>query len=120
MIGMVLRTQCKGVAEEGSDSIDVLKIISGVALKAGPREVGESRCAVLMTDRTLVQNQLKMLYSIIQVRDPPISHVFGESCVAYIYVSSNFAVYEGLQSEFRQQKLTGQSSGSLTSNSAPF
>jgi hypothetical protein len=67
MIGMALRTQCKGAAEEGSGGINALQIISNITFKAGPCEIGESCCMVRMADRTLVQNQLKMLYSSVQV-----------------------------------------------------
>lgn len=54
MIGVALRTQCKGFVEQGSDGVDVLRIISNETFEAGPREVAESRCAVRMVDRTLV------------------------------------------------------------------
>jgi hypothetical protein len=49
--------------EEGSGSIDTLKILSGVAFKAGPCKVGESCCMVRLAGWTLFQNQLKILYS---------------------------------------------------------
>lgn len=67
---MVLRTQCKGIAEVGNDGINVLKTISNVALKAHICKVGESRCVVWMADRAPVQNQLKMLHKFIQMRLP--------------------------------------------------
>jgi hypothetical protein len=47
-----------------------------------------------MADRTLVKNRLKMLHSIVQVRDHPAPHVSGKSCVTCICVSSNITVYE--------------------------
>jgi hypothetical protein len=94
MIGMALRTQCKGVAEEGNGGIDVLQMVSDVASKAGPREVGESCCMVRMAGRTLVQNKLKMLYSSVQARDPLACYVFGKLRVACICASSNLAFYE--------------------------
>jgi hypothetical protein len=100
---MALRTQCKGVAEEGNGGIDIVKIISDVAFKASPREVGESCCMVRMAGQTLVQNQLIMLYSSVQVRDRPTRNVFGELRVTCICVSNNLAVYEGLQMAFYQQ-----------------
>jgi hypothetical protein len=93
---MSLRTQCKGVAEEGSGRINVFKIISIIAFKAGPRKVGESCCAVWMADRTLIQNRLKTPHSIIQMRDCLVRHVFGDVCMAGICVSSNIAFYEVL------------------------
>jgi hypothetical protein len=75
---MALWTQCKGVAEEGRDGIDVLKILSDVAFKARPRDVGESCCMVRMAGWTLVQNQLKVLYGSVQVRDGLARSVFGK------------------------------------------
>jgi hypothetical protein len=53
---MALRTQCKGVAEEGSGGIDVFKMVLNIASKASPREVGESCCMATMVDQALVQN----------------------------------------------------------------
>jgi hypothetical protein len=50
-----------------------------------------------MADRTLVQNQLKILYSSIQVRDIPACHVFDKSGVARICVSSNLRVQQGIR-----------------------
>jgi hypothetical protein len=100
---MALRTQCKGVAEEGNGGIDLLQIILDVAFKACPREVGESCCMVRMAGRTLVQNQLIMLYSSVQVRDGLARNVFGKLRVTCICVSNNLAVYEGLQMAFHQQ-----------------
>jgi hypothetical protein len=91
---MVLWSQCKGVTEEGSGDINVFKIISDETFKARPREVGESCCTVWMVDRTLVQNQLKMFYGSIQVRDILACHVFDKSGVARICVSSNLGVQE--------------------------
>jgi hypothetical protein len=67
---MALRTKCKGVAEEGNNDIDVLKIISHIALKVRMRKVGDSRSVVWMADRTPVQNQLKQLHSSVQMREP--------------------------------------------------
>jgi hypothetical protein len=94
---MALRTQCKGIAEEGSGCINInvlkMKMIMIIAFQAGPRKVGESCCTVWMADRTLAQNRLEVLYSMFQVRDPIASHVFGESYMARICVSTNFAVY---------------------------
>lgn len=75
---MALQAQCKGVAEEGSGSISVMKIISYVAIKTGRRGVGESFRAVWMANRTLVQNQPKMFYSILQVRNILACYVCGK------------------------------------------
>jgi len=94
--------------EEGSGGIDILKMVLNIALKVGIREVGKSGCMIRMADRTLVKNRLKMLHSIVQVRDRPARHVFGKSCVTRICVSSNITLYEGLQLVFRQQKLTAE------------
>jgi hypothetical protein len=47
-------SQCEGFAEERSDRADVSKIVSNIAFKAGPHDVGESRCLVRMTYRILV------------------------------------------------------------------
>jgi hypothetical protein len=96
MIGMVLRTQCKGFAEEGSGVIDVLRIISTIAFKARIRKIGESRSVIWMANWTLIQNQLKMLHSSVQVRDRLARHVFGQLRVTCICILSNFAVYKGL------------------------
>jgi hypothetical protein len=108
VIGVTLRTQCEGFAEEGSGGIDVLKMVVNIGFKAGKREVGESCCMIRMADRTLVKNQLKTLHSVVQVRDRLARRVFGKLCVACICVSSNLAVYEGLPLMFRHQKLTAE------------
>lgn len=94
---MVLRTRCEGVTEEGSNDINVLKILVNIFLKARIRDVGESCCAIRVADLALVQNQLKMLHSNLQVRDPLVCHEFGKSCVARICISSNFAVHGGIR-----------------------
>lgn len=44
------RTHCKGVAEERNNDINVLKIISKIALKARIRKVGGSRSVVYMAN----------------------------------------------------------------------
>ena len=119
MIGVALRTQCKGFAEEGSDRVNILKILSNVAFEADPREVGESRCMIGMVDWTLIQDQLKMLSSIVQVRNCLACHVFGKLCVARICLSRNLAFDDGLQSVFCQHELTVQMLISLTSICAP-
>lgn len=105
MIRVALRAQRKGFAEEGSHRVDILVIFSSVAFETSPCEVGESCRAVRMANWTLVQNQLEILYSVIQVRDPLqfACRVLGESCVACIRVSSNLAVDKGLQLAFSQQ-----------------
>jgi hypothetical protein len=87
-----------------------LKIALDIGFKAGIREVGESPCMVRVINRTLVQNQLKILHGTAQVKGPPDCHVFGKLCVARICVSSNLGVYEGLQLAFRQQKLMVETS----------
>lgn len=69
IIGVALWTQCKGFAEETNYSVDVSKIVLNVGFDAGPCEVSESRCLVRMADWTLVQDQLKMLHSVVQVID---------------------------------------------------
>ena len=61
-----------------------------------------------MVDRTAVQNQLKTLYSTVQVRDRLAGAVLGILCVARICFMSNLAVYEGLQLVFRQQELPSE------------
>ena len=116
---MALRTQCKGFVEEGSDMVNVLEILSNVAFEVGPREVGESRCMIGMVDWTLIQDQLKMLSSIVQVRDCPACYVFGKLCVARICVSRNLAFNDGLQSVSCQHELTVQMLISLTSICTP-
>jgi hypothetical protein len=108
MIGVTLRTQREGFAEEGSGDIDFLKMVLRIAFKTGIREVGESCCMIRMAHWTPVKNQLKMLHSVTQVRDHIACHVFGKSCMTRICVSSNLAVYEGLQLVFRQKKLTAK------------
>jgi hypothetical protein len=79
MIGIALQTQCRCVAEEQSGGVDVLKNFSDVAFEVGPREVGESRGMVWMADRTLIQNQLEMLYSVVQVKDGLVCHELYEA-----------------------------------------
>jgi hypothetical protein len=118
MIGVALWTQRKGFAEERSDRVDVLKIISNVAFKAGPREVGESRCLVRMAGWTLVQDQLKMIYGIVQVRDRHACHVCGKSFMARICVLNNLTFDDRLQEVFCQQKPAIQRLMSLTSSTA--
>lgn len=119
MIEMALRTQCKGFTEKRSDRVDVKKIVSNVSFETGPREVGESRCAVGMADRTLLQDQPEMLYSFVQVRDCRAEHVSGKLCMSRIRVSSNLTFNDGLQMVFCQRKLTEQCLVSLTSICAP-
>jgi hypothetical protein len=105
---MALWMQYKGVAEEGNGSIDVLQMISDIALKVCPREVGESCCVVRMAGRTLVQNQLTMLYSSSQAEDRPTHHVFDKLRGACICVPKSLAVYEKLQLAFNQQQLMAE------------
>jgi hypothetical protein len=116
VIGVRLRTQCKGFAEEGSGSIDLLKILLNITFKAGTREIGESCCAIRMANRTLVQDQQKMLHSIVQVRSRFACCVFGKMCVARICVSSNLTVYGGLQLMFHKQKLARQSPSDVSTH----
>jgi hypothetical protein len=61
-----------------------------------------------MADRTLVQDQLKMLYSIVQVSDRFACHVCGKSFMTHIRVSSNLTFNDGLQQVCRQQRPTRQ------------
>jgi len=68
-------------------------------------------------DRTLVQDQLKILYSIVQERDRLACHACGKSVMARICILSNLTFNDGLQQVFRQQKLTTQRLMSLTSSS---
>jgi hypothetical protein len=65
-------------------------------LEADPRDVGESYCTIWIVDQTLVQNQLKALHSIVQMKDLLAHHICGKLCVARICVSSNYAIYEEL------------------------
>jgi hypothetical protein len=55
-------------------------------------------------DRALVQDQLKILYSIVQERDCLACHVCGKSVMARIRILSNLTFNDGLQQVFRQQK----------------
>jgi hypothetical protein len=115
---MVLRTRCEGIAEEGSNNINVLKILANIFLEVHIHEVGESCCTIRVADLTLVQSSLKMLHSNLQVREPLVCDEFGKSCVARICISSNFAVHRGLYLVYSQQMFTGQRPVSLTSDSA--
>jgi hypothetical protein len=56
-----------------------------------------------MADRTLVQDQLKMLYSIVQVSDHLAFHVCGKSFMAHIRVLNNLTFTDRLQQEIGQK-----------------
>ena len=73
---------------------------------------------VRMADRTLVENRLEMLDSIVQVRDCLARPIFGKSCVTCICVSSNLAVDDGLQLAFSQQKKTTEAGATHIKQSA--
>jgi len=79
---MALRTKCKGFAKEGSGGINVFRMVLNITSKAGKRKVGEGYGMVNMADRILVQNQLKMLHCIVQVRDHLARYVCGKLYVA--------------------------------------
>lgn len=77
MIEVALWTQCK------SCGTNVLKIGFHVAVEAGPRKAAAlSRWST--GQWSLVHNQLKMLHSIIQVRERLVHHIYGKLCVACI------------------------------------
>ena len=96
-----------------------MKILSNIALKAGPREVGESGCVVRMVDRTLIQNELEVLHSIVQVSDILACRIIGKQCVTCVCALSNLAVNDGLQFAICQQEPNAQGIMSLTSSNKP-
>jgi hypothetical protein len=59
-----------------------------VAFEVGPRKAAAlSRWST--EQWSLVRNQLKMLHSIIQVRDRLVHHIYGKLCVARICISQS-------------------------------
>jgi len=56
-----------------------------------------------MADRALIQDQLKMLYSIVQVSDRLAFHVCGRSFMGHIRVLNNLTFNDRLQQVYRQK-----------------